>query len=120
MDFKSDPHLHTSHLRSPAADPWTIDIVIATRNRAEALRDCLASIDSQTLLPSRTLIIDSSPNTNTQELVSGWASTLTYCCSYHHTSVASAARQRNIGAKLCTSQLILLLDDDVVLEPTFI
>ena len=105
---------------SPCAPQLTVGVVIATRNRAEPLYECLESLNGQTALPVKTVIVDSSPGPETGELIRKIRSELRYECEYSRSPVASAARQRNIGSTLVSTDLILFLDDDVVLEPEFI
>jgi glycosyltransferase involved in cell wall biosynthesis len=83
------------------------------------LRACLLSIDSQNVLPDETIIVDSSTDFETRDLIAGFVGVLRFPCRYLHTTNASAAQQRNLGADLVKSDLILFLDDDVVLEPGF-
>jgi glycosyltransferase involved in cell wall biosynthesis len=94
--------------------------VIATRNRPGSIRDCLNSLNKQTVLPDEVVIVDSSEGTETKDVVESLRGVLGYGCEYRKSSVASAAQQRNVGAEIIHSDLVLFLDDDVVLEPPFI
>jgi GT2 family glycosyltransferase len=98
----------------------TIGAVIATRNRVEPLRACLQSIDIQKVLPNRTIIVDSSPGPETKDLIESLQGKLQFPCEYRFSPIASAAQQRNLGAEIADSDLVLFLDDDVVLESDFI
>ncbi len=115
-----EPGMTPSQTTLSDSPSLSIGIVIATRNRPEPLRVSLASINSQTLLPSEVIIVDSSPGTETQNLIELLQNELRYYCGYRHSSVASAAQQRNLGADLVKSDIILFLDDDVVAEPEFL
>ena len=101
------------------AERLTIGVVIATSGRSRPLRDCLLSMDSQDVLPEETVVVDSSADFETRDLIAGLRGVLRFECEYIHTTVASAAQQRNLGAESVKSDLILFLDDDVVLEPGF-
>ena len=96
------------------------DIVIATRHRPEAVRDCLHSINVQSVLPCQVVVVNSSGSSETKNLVDSLSTVLEYPCVYRHTLIPSAAQQRNLGADLCTAEVILFLDDDVILETAFI
>lgn len=98
----------------------SLGIVIATRHRPVPLRECLDSIATQTALPTEIVIVDSSVDTQTQDLVQLLQSDVRIPCKYRHSSVASAAQQRNLGISMLDTDLVLFLDDDVVLEPGFI
>lgn len=95
-------------------------VVIATRNRPGPLRDCLCSLNRQTLLPHDVIVVDSSDVMETRRAVDDLRSSVAFRLHYIHTEIRSAARQRNLGAKLVESDLVFFLDDDVVLEPDFI
>jgi glycosyltransferase involved in cell wall biosynthesis len=98
----------------------TIGVVIATCDRPDPLRACLLSLDRQTVLPDQTIIVDSSSGEETRNLTGELRGSLRYGFEYRHSPISSAARQRNLGVELLSSDLILFLDDDVVLEPGFI
>ncbi len=97
----------------------SLGIVIATRNRPESIRACLQTINTQTVLPETVVVVDSSANQETREVLESVTGKVQFACVYQFSSVASAAVQRNVGVNLCGAAIILLLDDDVVLEPNF-
>lgn len=94
----------------------TADVIIATRNRPEPLRRCLASILLQTRQPTAIFIVDSSTNQETAEVAAEFQSK-GLPLVYTHTTDASAARQRNQGIALSSSEILMFFDDDIVLEP---
>lgn len=98
----------------------TVGVVIATRNRPACIRECLKSLDCQTILPDAVVIVDSSDGFETRDVIDSLSGVLRYGCQYRTSSIASAAQQRNLGAESVEADLILFLDDDVVLEPEFI
>jgi glycosyltransferase involved in cell wall biosynthesis len=87
--------------------------VIATMNRPEPLKRALESLVAQTLTPAAVVLVDASTDRSTRDLVEN----LQLGFPVHHISsdVASAARQRNIGAEKVTTPLIAFMDDDVIL-----
>ena len=90
-------------------------IVIATFERAGELRDTLDTLLLQTRLPEQTIVIDSSRDEKTRDLVEGFDPRLPLL--YERAAVASAAQQRNQGALLAAAPLIGFMDDDIVLPP---
>ena len=98
----------------------SLGIVIATRNRPESIRECLRNIGMQTVLPHQVVVVDSSSGRDTRNVVQSDADNRGYPCHYEFSPISSAAVQRNIGVSLTQSEIVLLLDDDVILEPDFI
>lgn len=88
-------------------------IVIATYERASALRDALASVAAQTRLPEKIVIVDASAGTESEKV----ASESTLPAVYRRAERPSAAVQRNQGFREVTSPLVAFIDDDVVLAP---
>jgi GT2 family glycosyltransferase len=117
--FQSEPESHGAVLSVPFSGP-SLGIVIATRHRHEPLRECLASIDAQTSHPAEVVVVDSSLDSHTKDLLDRLRDGAPCRYEYRHSSIASAAQQRNLGASILSTDLILFLDDDVVLEPGFI
>lgn len=95
-------------------------VVIATRNRAEPLGECLESIARQTRVPSEVILVDASDNSSTSELAGNLNSGFTCPVRYLPARTKSSAVQRNQGIEIASGNVILFLDDDVVLEPNFI
>jgi GT2 family glycosyltransferase len=103
---------------SPESKPLNCSVVIATRNRPEPIGNTLMSLNQQTALPRIVVIIDSSDGEATANVVARLREALRFNVLYRHTDIRSAAIQRNIGAEIETSDIILFLDDDVDLEPS--
>jgi len=95
----------------------TCSVVIATRNRPEPIRDTLLSLNRQTTLPTIGIVVDSSDDNQTEQIVAGLEASLKFPVVYRHTEIKSAARQRNLGADLAASDILLFMDDDLDLEP---
>lgn len=98
----------------------TLSVVIPTYRREQELRRCLDSIFLQTQLPDEVLIIDD--DVLSQEFVT-WVSTH---ASEHGVSLEilskldlglqkGTSQSRNLGIERVVSDVMLLLDDDVVL-----
>ena len=88
--------------------------VIATYERADDLGRMLATLAEQTRLPERVIIVDSSRTPKTREVAESMAGRLPI--HYERAEIASAAEQRNQGARLVTTPLIAFIDDDATLE----
>jgi len=86
-------------------------IVIATYERAGALRDALASVARQTRLPERIVVVDASAGDESQRVAEESASPVIY----RRAERPSAAVQRNEGFREITTPLVAFIDDDVVL-----
>ncbi|GAI81295.1 unnamed protein product, partial [marine sediment metagenome] len=94
-------------------------VIIPTKNRPQALVECLDSVSNQTLLPDEIIVVDAS---DTEELNSGIVvrvneNVKTICL---HTAIAGLTHQKNVGVKACSGDIVFFLDDDIVLEKDFI
>jgi GT2 family glycosyltransferase len=91
--------------------------VIATRNRPGDLRDTVASVAAQTVLPAELCIVDSSDETPTrpeiEELCAGVGLSLTYV----HPAPRGLTVQRNVGIDRTKGDPVFFIDDDVALAP---
>lgn len=88
-------------------------VVIATYERADALRDALASLRQQTRPPTRVIVVDSSAGWKSEEVTN----TADLPATYLRAERPSAAIQRNQGFREVTTPLVAFIDDDVVLAP---
>jgi len=94
-----------------------VSVVIATMDREEDLKRCLESLWRQTHLPHEVVIVDDG-SLDAQVLRALVPPEVEF--QYHRKRPPGLSASRNLGAKVATGDLILFLDDDVVLEPTFI
>ena len=88
-------------------------IVIATYERAAALRNALASVAAQTRLPQAVIIVDASAGDESRAAAEAFQLPIVYC----RAEQASAALQRNQGFREVKTPLLAFIDDDVVLAP---
>jgi GT2 family glycosyltransferase len=93
----------------------TLVVVICTRNRPVRLRSVVTDVLSQTLLPDRLIVVDSSENPEPLDnLHQGLHTTVR-----HIRSTPGLPHQRNVGLTLLmdqpseTSRIVLFLDDDL-------
>jgi GT2 family glycosyltransferase len=96
------------------------EVIICTRDRPEDLRRVLDSIASQTLLPDRVLVVDSSEDDRSEMETRRQASEHFGVEFQHVRSAPGLTRQRNCGVAASRGQVIHFLDDDVVCEPGYL
>jgi GT2 family glycosyltransferase len=97
----------------------TYSAVIATKDRPERLEDAVGTVLDQDQRPERVVIVDASgppleiprPLAD-QARLSGVELTIIH-------SQPSTSAQRNLGVELVDTPLVLFLDDDVTLEPSY-
>jgi glycosyltransferase involved in cell wall biosynthesis len=93
-------------------------VIIPTCNRPRELKRCLKSILEQTHLPDEIVVIDD-----------GGLKDMPYRtdfeqrdiqCKFKNKSQKGLTRSRNLGIKIASGDIVMFLDDDVVLTPTYI
>lgn len=95
-----------------------ISVIIPTKDRIQDITRCLESIFRQTLLPYEIVVVDGS---STQELNKqiklrfGEKTSIKYIHSQ-----PGLTRQRNVGIKASSGDIILFLDDDTILDKDYI
>lgn len=93
--------------------------VVLTYNRQDLLQLCLASIYSQTHTCDQVIVVDNASDDNTQEMLSELDYTNIKVCLLSHN--VGAAGGFNAGFRLAYQEgadLIWMMDDDVIPEPT--
>jgi glucosyl-dolichyl phosphate glucuronosyltransferase len=96
----------------------TISVIICTRNRLQELVRCVNSIAIQTRLPDEIVIVDSSDDDHLHKLLK-YHSFKALPIRYFHTE-PGLTRQRNIGIKESSGNILFFPDDDVVWESYYI
>lgn len=104
----------TSGRQSPSV---TYDIVIATRNRPDALRISLPLILAQSQLPGRLIIVDSSDDHAAVARAVAEATAGAPVPVILEHAEPCASRQRNLGLRHVTSDIAFMPDDDSLLYP---
>jgi GT2 family glycosyltransferase len=98
-----------------------LTIVICTYRRAASLARFLESLRRQDALPQTVVIVDASPDDETQRLISEGAPALdsAYCFLYLRVRGRwkGLTRQRNYAVRWVGTDLLAFFDDDVVLMP---
>lgn len=102
-------------------------IIIPTKNRAGDLVIAVESILRQLVLPAEVIVIDQSPDDEGRRQVQalftdapGAIRQRVQLCYIHDPGIAGAAVARNAGIERSTSEVLVFLDDDVILEPEFL
>lgn len=104
-------------MKAKGLEPLTCSVVIATRNRPDPIRETLASLNRQAMRPGTVIVVDSSDGPETARIVAEIEPSLRFPVIYRHTEIRSAARQRNLGADLDASDVVVFMDDDLDLDP---
>ncbi|XOB40744.1 MAG: glycosyltransferase family 2 protein [Candidatus Nealsonbacteria bacterium] len=98
-----------------------LSVVIPTKDREQDLVGCIESIIGQTVLPNEIIIIDDG---NISELQKQHIQSLLYNLNirfkYFKKNVPGLAESKNFGTKKASSDIVLFLDDDVILEKDYI
>lgn len=94
-----------------------ISIVIPTFNEEGFIGRLLESIAQQTMQPKEVIIVDSFSKDKTYEDIKKYIHKLPLTCISIGRGIGLA---RNVGANAATGDVLLFLDSDVELQPTFI
>lgn len=101
----------------------TVALLIATYNWPEALRQTLASVVHQTILPNEILIADDGSNSSTTQLIESFKAnhpTLKVIHVWHEDKGFRLAAIRNKAIGVAASDYIIQIDGDIILDPHFI
>ena len=91
-----------------------VSVLIATRNRAESLKDTLASLSRQTRQPDEVIVVDNGSSDHTKEIATGFRDTLNV--TYVYEAVKGIPNARNSGIREARGDIIAFIDDDCVAE----
>lgn len=106
-------------------NPTQHAVLICTRNRPEFLRELFDSLWNQTKPPSKIVVVDSSDNSKTEELVAKYFTDSVVPCTYLR-SEPGLPYQRNVGIREIQTlgwpqdSIVSFLDDDIDLEATYL
>lgn len=94
--------------------PATAAVVVATYNRPDHVRRCLEHLGAQTRRPDEVVVVDSSPDARTRDVVDGFPAVryLRNNLGRGHT-----AASRAIGMAAVDSDVVAFVDDDAYAEP---
>jgi GT2 family glycosyltransferase len=98
-----------------------VSVVICTYKRPDSIVGCLHSLSAQSRLPDEIIVVDASPDLNTERAVSAFALDNTDLPALIYARVTGSrvglTRQRNYSASLVSMDLVAFFDDDTVLAP---
>jgi len=95
-------------------------IAIITRKRPEKLKRCLDSIGHQKVLPEQVLIIDNDPEESAKLISAQIQDQSILNIHYHAEAKTGYATARNRAFELCKTSLLGFIDDDCVLDTTWV
>lgn len=97
------------------------EVIICTKDRPEALENAINSIQSQTHLPSRVLVVDSSSDLRSFEVIEYFMANSRLKLQ-HIKSKPGLTFQRNLGIEnlLASTDVVHFLDDDIELMPNYL
>lgn len=96
----------------------SFDVVVATRNRSDALAISIPLFISQSRQPAKIIVIDSSEDHEVvkhvvQDAAIGWSGEV----RVEHSKIVSSSYQRNVGLGYSTADVIIFPDDDSFVLP---
>src|SRR4051812_31641560 len=96
----------------------TISAIIPTIGRPESLRNLLESLRTQTVKVSEVVVADGSSTDDTEAVIDDpeWKAK-GFLVRHIRVRPPNAVRQREVAIDASQGDFLLLLDDDVVLEP---
>ena len=97
--------------------PLTVAVVVPTFNRPDRVRDCLTHLSRQTVPPQRIVVVDSSPDARTEEVVRGFEGVV---YARNPMGRGRTPESRQIGFSLTTEDLVAFLDDDANARPDWL
>ncbi len=96
----------------------TASVVIITYQRPAFVARCIEHLLAQTRPPVEILVVDSSPDDQTERLVRDRYPTVTYArCNAGMGAMATA---RNLGYRLASGEVLAFVDDDAFAEPEWL
>jgi GT2 family glycosyltransferase len=106
---------------------YSLAVAIPTKNRPQELATTVASVLSQTIRPQQLIIVDQGVTDESRRRITALfkqlrpeVHTLLELSYVQDVSLTGLTAARNRALTLVTTDIVLFLDDDVVLEPTFI
>lgn len=100
-----------------------MSVVIPTVGRTQPLSECIESVLRQTLLPMEIVIIDCSAERQALQVLAQYSAkgdALGVSMRHVHSCVANVCVQRNLGVSEARGDIVCFLDDDVVLQETYL
>jgi serine acetyltransferase/glycosyltransferase involved in cell wall biosynthesis len=97
-----------------------VSVVLATYNRQDLLRRLLADLDGQTIDPSRyeLIAVDDGSNEDTRAALADVETRYLHRIERQENSGPAVARQKGVG--FARGKIIVFIDDDMQVKPTFL
>jgi GT2 family glycosyltransferase len=93
-----------------------ISLVLCTYRRADSVKRFLTSVMTQTRPVDEIIVVDASPDTDTEAVVSGWQGVPEVSYWRVGDPLRGLTRQRNFALEAVRYDLVAFFDDDVVLD----
>lgn len=97
-----------------------VSVVICTRNRPEAIRDCLASLSLSTAPPLEIIVVDQSDDGLTAQVVREYSAAMPVPLRHLRMDTVGHSRARNFGIQASRGQVVAFTDDDCTVSPAWI
>lgn len=97
----------------------SFSIIICTKNRSVDLDKCLNSINRQTYPPDEVIIVDASSDGESKK-IARYHKDKNHFNVIYIPSLPGLTRQRNIGIKKCSADIIVFFDDDVIIDDKYL
>ena len=132
MSQITDPDSATESVATQPANlstvrPWSVSVIIPTKNRPADLERTVNSLLGQTVLPRQLIIVDQSATDESRKVVtrqfnqaSPQVQEMVRLCYTLDPGIPGGAVARNRAMDLAEGEIWLFLDDDVILEPDFL
>lgn len=100
----------------------TVDLLITTYNRPDALECVLNSVMNQVVLPNQVIIADDGSGVETKALIEKYESFFPtkLIHSWHEDNGFRAAESRNLALSKVKSDYVIIIDGDMLLEENFV
>jgi glycosyltransferase involved in cell wall biosynthesis len=97
---------------------FNVSVVIATRNRAESLKDTLASLTRQSRKPDEVVVVDNASSDHTRDVALKFVDSLNL--KYVYEAKRGIPYARNAGIQNAGGDIIAFVDDDCVADENWL
>ena len=97
-----------------------VALLITTYNRPDALNCVLASVAKQSRLPDEVTICDDGSDPRTSGIIASWSRRLPICHVWTPDKNFRAALTRNLGILKSKAEVLIFVDGDCLLPPSFV
>ncbi len=94
-----------------------VSVIIITRNRTKILSDCLDHLAMQNYTDFETIVVDSSDNNETRDLLASWPLVQQYSIWNGRNNMPAA---RNLGLSKARGEIVAFIDDDAMVFPDWL